>query len=118
MTSEHAVQNALRAEASRLGCALWRNNSGVLYDARGVPVRFGLANDSKRLNDVFKSSDLIGLHGGTGRFLAIECKPPGWTTPRNARERAQQAFIEHVRQLGGIGGFATSVEDFWRILNV
>ena len=107
-TSETSVQAACRAEAARQNCYLWRNNSGVLYDSRGVPVRFGLGNDSKKINDVFKSSDLIGLTA-SGRFVAIECKAPGWVAPRNQRERAQLAFLEAVHRSNGIAAFVTHI---------
>lgn len=115
MTTESTLQSAIRAEAARLGVYLWRNNSGVLKDDRGVPVRFGLGNDSPRINAVLKSSDLIGITA-TGRFVAIEVKAPGWRGPRTERERAQAAFVDLVRQQGGIGAFVTSVEGLREVL--
>ena len=54
---------------------MWRNNVGVLVDATGRPLRYGLANDSKALNTVLKSGDLIGWDR-VGRFVSIECKAP------------------------------------------
>ena len=111
MTSEATLQAAIRAEAPRHGVYLWRNNSGVLQDGRGVPVRFGLGNDSSRLNAVLKSSDLIGI-APSGRFVAIEVKKAGWRGPRTDRERAQAAFINLVRKQGGIAAFVTTIEEF------
>lgn len=110
MPSEQTLQAVIRAEAARMGVYLWRNNSGVLRDDRGVPVRFGLGNDSPRLNAALKSSDLIGIAPG-GRFVAIEVKAPGWRGVRTDRERAQEAFINLVRGAGGIAGFVTSIEE-------
>lgn len=52
--NEATVQSLVRLEASRKGCRLWRNNVGVLQDINGRPVRYGLANDSKQLNENFK----------------------------------------------------------------
>lgn len=115
MTTEQTLQSTIRAEAARLGIYLWRNNSGVLRDDRGVPVRFGLGNDSSRINAVLKSSDLIGIMPD-GRFIAIEVKAPGWRGPRTERERAQKAFIDLVRRQGGVAGFVTSIEEFKRCL--
>lgn len=115
MTAESTLQAAIRATAARHGVYLWRNNSGVLQDERGVPVRFGLGNDSPRLNAVLKSSDLIGIAPG-GRFVAIECKAPGWRGVRTDRERAQLAFIDLVRANGGIAGFVTSVAELEALL--
>lgn len=112
---ENEVQAAIRAEAGRLGIYLFRNNSGVLNDADGRPVRFGLGNDSQRLNKAMKSSDLIGFTA-TGRFVAVECKAPGWKGVRGEREIAQEKFINLVRQNGGIAGFVTCVADFHRLL--
>lgn len=112
---ESTLQAAIRAEAPRLGVYLWRNNSGVLQDATGRPVRFGLGNDSPRINAKLKSSDLIGITQG-GRFVAIECKAPGWIGVRNGRERAQENFINLVRQAGGIAGFCRSIEEFRRLI--
>lgn len=119
-TSEADTQSRLRVEAPRQGCALWRNNNGAYEDGTGRWVRYGLGNDSKKLNEVWKSSDLIGITRMTstaigqvfGVFTAVEVKHPGWTKPANKRDRAQAAFHTSVRGLGGIGMFATSVNDY------
>jgi len=89
---------------------VWRNNSGVLFDNRGVPVRFGLGNVSRKINRVFKSSDLIGLTKD-GRFVAIEVKQPNWKGVRTPEERAQETFINVVKVNNGLAGFARSVEE-------
>lgn len=120
--SEAGVQSAVRLRASEWGGRLWRNNVGVLFDAEGVPLRFGLANTSKRENTLLKSSDLIGLvpYRGNGElralFTAIECKPAGWVYKGSKREEAQLRFIKLVQVAGGIAGFATCVEDFDRMV--
>lgn len=114
---ESTVQAAIRAEAARYGVYLWRNNNGVLQDERGVPVRFGLGNDSPRINAALKSSDLIGVHFGTGRFVAIECKPEGWIGVRDARERAQQAYIDLINRAGGVAAFITTLAEFQTMMN-
>ena len=115
MTTEAPTQQLLRVRAAELGCALWRNNSGAVtaVDARGIkrPVRFGVGNDSTKLNKVWKSSDLVGIGPG-GRFLAVEVKHPRWTYKGTEREVAQLAFIENVKRLGGHGFFCTSVYEF------
>lgn len=116
-TSEAATQSRLRVEAPKLGAMLLRNNSGACKDETGRMIRYGLGNDSKKLNDVWKSSDLIGItpitvrpeHVGRaiGIFTAVEVKHPGWKRPENDRDRAQEAFLTSVCQLGGIGMFVT-----------
>ena len=84
-------------------------------DNTGTPVRFGLGNDSEKLNKVFKSSDLIGIGPG-GMFVAVEVKAPGWKKPSNPREVAQANFIGAVQARGGLAGFATSIDDYMRIV--
>ena len=115
--SETGVSVRVRLEASRAGCRLWRNNVGACMDENGNFIRYGLANDSKKLNEEIKSSDQIGIrpvviqphHVGTviGQFMAREVKRPGWTFSGTPRERAQLAFLELVVSLGGDGAFCT-----------
>lgn len=117
--SEIAAETRVVLEAARLGFPLWKNNVGVLQDETGRPVRYGLANDSARLNKVIKSSDRIGCrpvviephHVGytIGRFVAREMKKPGWRYTGQGREPAQLAFINRVLALGGDAAFATGV---------
>lgn len=105
-TSEGAVQTAIRLEASRAGVRLWRNNVGVAVDERGNYVRYGLANESKAVNQRIKSSDLIGIRPG-GQFVAREIKAPGWKYRGNAHERAQLRWLELIAAMGGDACFAT-----------
>jgi hypothetical protein len=109
--SETAVQAEARLVASKAGHRLWRNNVGALLDDRGVPVRYGLCNDSKAVNDKFKSSDLIGIEAGTGRFLSFECKPSGWRYTGTEREQAQLAWIGLINSLGGRARFITNAQE-------
>ena len=86
---------------------MWRNNSGAFEDKNGRWVRYGLANDSKNLNEVLKSSDLIGFDDA-GAFTAAECKHERWEyNPNDPREVAQLNFIMLVRRGGGRAGFIT-----------
>jgi hypothetical protein len=115
--SEAWAQSAVRLEASQKGLRLWRNNTGALLDARGVPVRYGLANDSAAVNARLKSADLIGIRpvvvgpehlGRTlGVFLSREMKAPGWRYTGTPHEQAQLAWAELITSLGGDAGFAT-----------
>ena len=118
-TSEAAVQAAVRLEAARKGVRLFRNNVGALVDSRGVPVRYGLANDSKQVNEVMKSADLIGWrpllieprHVGTvvGQFVSREVKAVGWRYTGADREPAQLAWAQLVTSGGGDAAFCTGV---------
>lgn len=115
--SEAAVQVVIRLEAARKGLKLWRNNVGVLLDATGRPVRYGLANDSPALNKAIKSGDLVGwrpvivtpAHVGSkiAQFVSRECKRPGWSYTSTEHEQAQFRWIETLVADGGDACFAT-----------
>lgn len=106
MQTETDVQNMTRLAVQSAGGVAWRNNRGALPDERGVPVRFGLANDSTQLDKRFKTGDLVGMSPG-GLFVMWECKPPGWRYRGTEREVAQLAAIHFVRSRGGRAGFVT-----------
>ena len=116
-TGELDLQNKIRLEASRKGLRLFRNNIGATYDVNGNFIRYGLANESKKLNQKIKSSDLIGVrpvlidarHLGhtVGQFVAREVKRPGWRYTGSGRESAQLAFIELIASLGGDAAFVS-----------
>ena len=115
-------QSMVRLEAPRFGIWLGRNNVGALLDKRGVPVRYGLANESKQQNEVMKSGDLIGIRpvvvtasmvGCTiGQFVSRECKRPGWVFKGDAHERAQANWAALVIKYGGDAKFATGEGSF------
>lgn len=117
-TSEAGVQARCILEAPRRGIKLFRNNVGALKAEDGRMVRFGLANDSKRRNEVLKSGDLIGIdpllitpaHIGRtiGQFVSVECKAPGWRYSGTPRETAQLAWIQLVIAAGGRAKFVTN----------
>lgn len=110
-TPEARVQDEARLLASQMGWRLFRNNKGVLPDARGVPVRFGLCNETAALGKRLRSSDLIGIRpvvitpdmvGSTiGQFVAREIKKAGWKYKGTEHEEAQMRFGELVIGLGG-----------------
>lgn len=116
-TSETGVQSRCILEAPRRGMKLFRNNVGALKAEDGRQVRFGLANDSKRRNEVLKSGDLIGIdpilvtaaHIGRtiGQFVSIECKAPGWKFTGTPRETAQLTWIQLVIAAGGRAKFVS-----------
>lgn len=122
VTTEADMQNLVQLEASKLKITLWRNNVGSLLDSRGVPVRYGLANTTKQMNDVFKSSDLIGIRpivitpdlvGKTiGQFVAREVKQPSWHYSATKHEKAQSAFLKFVSTRGGDACFVNGLGSF------
>jgi hypothetical protein len=119
--SEAAVQNNIRLAAPKKGYMLWRNNVGSLLDSRGVPVRFGLGNDSPQINRVLKSSDLVGWKptlvtpSMVGRyvavFVALEVKESVWRYKGDAHEKAQESWLKLVAADGGIARFVTKEGD-------
>lgn len=123
--SEMAVQQQLRVAAARYGTPLLRNNSGACRDDTGRLIRYGLGNDSAKINKNFKSSDLIGIWPviitpemvgrKLGVFFAVEVKAPGWKF-RDSDDRAvaQKNFGEWVQSHGGVFTFATQEADVWR----
>lgn len=122
-TDEAAVQARARIEAATLGVRMWRNNVGALKDERGVPVRYGLCNDTSALNKKVKSGDLIGIRpviitpamfGYTiGQFVSRECKPAGWTMGADPkREGPQEAWAQLINSLGGDAKFTAGPGSF------
>lgn len=98
---ESDILKLVMIEASKLGCIVWRNNTGVLKDARGIPVKYGLC---------VGSSDLIGITPN-GKFLAIEVKQP-----TKKLSPKQEIFIKTVRRMGGYAGVAYSPDDVKNII--
>lgn len=130
-TPEQIAQEDVELAASSCGCRLLRNNSGVLYDKTGRPVRFGLGNSRKAVNEKLKTGDLIGWTTVTitpemvGKNVAIftcaEVKPKGFKVKtqyrENSREWAQENFNQLVRNFGGFSGFVTSGNDLRHMIN-
>lgn len=125
---ESTVQNLTRLEFANIG-PIWRNNSGAFQGPNGQWVRYGLGNDSSKLNKRIKSSDLIGITPVTayvaslerwavlGVLTALEVKEPGWVyDPRSERETAQKRFHSIVRASGGFAGFVTNPDDIHNII--
>lgn len=131
--SETYNQNMCRIIASsRENTYLWRNNVGAYSAPGGRQIRYGLANESKKINITHKSSDLIGITPVTvtaemvgmklGVFTALEMKKHDWHPGEDAkREKAQLRFINAVRNAGGLGFFCRNpvqykqLLDHWRI---
>jgi len=118
---EQATIPKIRLKAAKKGIYLWRNNNGAVHTADGNFIRFGLANDSKQLNEKLKSSDLIGIKpqiitqdmvGKTlGVFFCREVKRPGWKYTGNSREIAQLNWINLINSLGGDAAFITNEDE-------
>ena len=122
--SEAKVQQQVRLSVARQGAYSWRNNVGATPSrcpdcgARQTPVRYGLANDSTRLNKRMKSSDLIlaiprlvtsdMIGYKIAQFGAIECKPVGWKYTGKGREEGQLTWLSLIAAAGGYATFTTT----------
>ena len=121
--SEARAQQNVRTSVARQGGMAWRNNVGATpakcpsCQAPQVPIRYGLANDSARLNERIKSSDLILAiprviqphHVGTtiAQFGSVEVKRPKWVFTGKGREAGQSAWLALIAKLGGFAQFST-----------
>lgn len=131
MTTESEVVTATRIELSRRHVVAWVNAVGMAGE-NDRKVSYGLCKGS---------SDLIGVHRPTGRFIAIECKSPdGWKKHKSALSRAfdksstgvpltkeekhayeQWQFVSLIRACGGVSGFvydSSSLEEICSRENV
>ncbi len=109
--SEHQICNNIVDALNYAGHYVWRTNAGRLpleYTDKHGKTR-------KRMVIVGKAgtSDIIGIHGKSGRFIALEVKTPA---RRNQTTPAQEEFLEMVRSHHGIAGVATDIEEALRIV--
>lgn len=121
---EDQVKSELRLKIAQEGrTTVFRNNCGAVQDKTGRVIRYGLANDSARINEVLKSHDLIGwtrvtitpeMVGQTvAVFTSIECKREGWIpNPNDKLEQAQRNWANAVTQAGGIARFISDAEEW------
>lgn len=127
MKDESEVSQEIQINARHFNCTLMRNNSGACMDNTGRLVRYGLGNNSKAQTAKIASSDLIGITkvvvtpemiGQTlGIFTAVEVKKEAWKEEKKftGREKAQKAFIDWVKYMGGIAFFANSVDKLTKL---
>lgn len=120
--SEAYAQSQVVLEAPKFQCLLTRNNKGVLPDATGRSVRFGLFNENPERGKRIRSWDLVGFRKrlitpqmvGTiiGQFVGREIKEPGWTFKGDEHESAQLKCTELALSYGCDVGFATGPGSF------
>lgn len=139
--SEAYAQQAARLQIAKQGGLAWRNNVGASkskeqhscprcnfrFEVEQAPIRWGLCNDSAKLNSKIKSSDLIGIMprlitpemvGTTiGQFIAVETKRPGWKYKGDDHEVAQLNWLQLVAGKGGVAFFSTGAADLTGVNN-
>ena len=128
---ESAAQQQVRLKAAHAGAMAWRNNVGATpakvkhccprcqfnFEVAQTPIRYGLANDSAKLNERIKSSDLIlaiprkitqeDVGKTIAQFGAVETKRPGWVYTGKGQEAGQMAWLALIKKLGGFACFST-----------
>lgn len=129
MSAEQVIQDQIRLDAARSGINMWRNNVGACEATDGRVIRYGLMNDSKKLNAQYKSADLIAIRPVlitadmvgqvVGVFTSIEVKSDNWTIRMtDDHTKAQMRWRDLVVSSGGYAGFAQSIHDARRIMRL
>lgn len=120
--SESKVTSHVRLAAAQINTPLWRNNCGGFYDNTGRFIRYGLGSEAELassdfigIRPVLITPDLVGQVLGV--FTAVEMKAENFKFNKNDKHLLKQKhFIDIVQQYGGFAGFASSVDDFYRII--
>lgn len=119
--SESNVTSRGRLAAVKKHWRLWRNQRGAGKLESGNYVRFGLANDTKKLGDMLKSGDYIGWRPVVieasmvgkvlAQFVSVEFKAEDWTPPpadtKDERAAAQYRWADLVNREGGYAVFVS-----------
>ena len=125
--SETPLQKRIILMASQLGHRLFRHNVCMAWAGKAIrfskeakitvypgdvlvrkayPIHAGLTEGG---------SDLIGWHGITGKFIAIETKTIDGKTDKDRLEK-QENFILQVNKAGGIAGIIRTEEEGFDLL--
>ena len=126
--SEITIMRDIQVAATTAGHRLFRNNVGMGWTGKHImfsrpmsvqvmpgdvlvrharPLHAGLCEGSSDLigwTNICISDNMVGKN--IAIFTAVECK-----TPFGKKSDQQKAFIDSVNGSGGIGKFATKVED-------
>ena len=97
---ETSIQDHIKLELSKKGCKVFRCNVGNFLTKYGQEISIGIKGHS----------DLYGVKPG-GRAFFVECK-----TPKGVEKTHQEKFIDAMKSVGALAGFAHSVEDALKIV--
>ena len=110
MNEETKLMRLIMVALTQADCIVWRNETAGAYVGRVIhkdAMVVTLANAQMMTFGLcVGSSDIIGIHKPTARFLAVEVK-----TANGRATKEQINFIEQVRAAGGIAGLARSVQE-------
>lgn len=105
--NETAIMHQIMLALSEAGCIVWRNNTGQAWSGRVIHQQFGsvtlTAASPIKFGLCVGSSDLIGIHCATGKFIAMEVK-----TAKGRASIEQERFIAAILISGGIAGIVRS----------
>ena len=114
-TSEKDIERLIILHASKIGSTLFKNNVGVLKDAKGNVVHFGLCKGSSDLigwTPITVTADMVGKR--LAIFTAVEVKKNKDGAYKATKE--QIAFIKAVKLAGGRAGVADCNADAEKIM--
>lgn len=106
---EAPTQRQLMLQAPRYGARLLRNNVGVMTDDKGNVVRYGVGGNGG--SDCIGETTIVITPEMVGREMAIFTAAEVKANGRKPTE-AQTAFLNMVRERGGIAVVVYKVEDF------
>lgn len=117
MSNDDGLPNEIRLEfGAHPDVRAFRNNVGVLQDRYGNYVTYGLcvgSSDVILIRSRIITLEMVGMK--FGQFGAIEAKKK--KVKRAAvRTEEQKNFITMIKHMGGLAGFAESVDDARKIL--
>lgn len=115
--SEAAVsERILLASAERDDLLMFRNNVGAWkHPETGRVVRYGLGNESKRVNETIKSADFIGIWRkrvtladvGKDHGLLVSTEAKREDEPLNPNDPRTAAQLRWAQAINSFGGIAT-----------
>jgi len=108
---ESDIQDTIRL-LSRGDLRLFRNNVGMAWTKRGIPVRYGLHVGSPDLvgwRRTVITPDMVGRTVAVA--VGVEVK-----SRRGSASEDQARFLTHMQDFGAIAGVARSADDVLRLI--
>ena len=116
---ESKVVDSILIDASKNKSRLFVNHNGLAVLQDGSVVKYGLGKGTSDLvgpTTITITEEMVGKEIAV--FTAIEVKKGGWKMPKKLTKHLQQQinFRNIIIKLGGISGFANSVEQYQTII--
>lgn len=116
--NNNAAHDQLKADirldlGARQDCRIFSNPTGVARYQGGFAVPYGLVEGASDLIAIVRRPGFklpTGAYVPVGVWLAIEVK-----TGRGVLTKKQAAFLDMIRDFGGVSGVARSVDDARRL---